>query len=162
MLLLETGARMADRSGSTSADRIRMDQRTGDFTAEGNVNSSRLPDKDPNKNSQMLSGDEPMHAQARKMDSADHNRRLHYEGNVLMWQGANRIQADTIDLDREKRTLVADGHVLTHLWEQPKDEQKKTGAPPVLTEVRAQHLVYTEENRLADLHRRRGAGARPI
>ena len=25
-----------------------------------------------------------------------------------MWQGANRIQADTVDLDREKRMLVAE------------------------------------------------------
>ncbi len=61
-------------TGSTSADRIRMDQRTGDFTAEGNVNSSRLPDKDPKKNSQMLSGDEPLQAQARTMDSTNHNQ----------------------------------------------------------------------------------------
>ena len=149
ILLLDTNARMSDGSGSTSADHIRMDQRTGDFTAEGHVNSSRLPDKDPQKNSQMLNGDEPMHAQARKMDSADHNRRMHYEGNVLMWQGANRIQAETIDLDREKRTLVADGHVVTNLWEEPKDDQKKKGAVPVMTVVHAAHLAYTEENRLA-------------
>jgi lipopolysaccharide export system protein LptA len=149
ILVLETGARMSDGSGSTSADRIRMDQRTGDFTAEGNVNSSRLPDKDPKKNSQMLNGDEPMHAQARKMDSADHNRRMHYEGNVLMWQGANRIQGEIVDLDREKRTLIADGHVVTRLWEEPKDEAKKRGAVPVMTEVHAAHMVYTEENRLA-------------
>jgi lipopolysaccharide export system protein LptA len=149
LLLLDTGARMSDATGSTTADRIRMDQRTGDFTAEGHVNSSRLPDKDQKKNSEMLSGDEPMHAQARKMDSSNHNRKLHYEGNVVMWQGANRIEADTVDLDREKKGLIADGHVVTNLWEEPKDEQKKKTTTPVLTEVHAPHLVYTEDNRLA-------------
>jgi lipopolysaccharide export system protein LptA len=49
LMRLETSARVADATGSTAADHIRLDQRTGDFTAEGNVTSSRLPDKDPKK-----------------------------------------------------------------------------------------------------------------
>ena len=157
LILLETGARMWDATGSTTADHIRMDEKTGDFTAEGGVNSSRLPEKDEKKNSQMLSGDQPLQAQARRMDSRNHNRVMHYEGGVTMWQGANRIQADVIDIDREqdKKTLVADGHVVTNLWEQPKDDskapapKKKAPSDPVLTVVHAPHLVYTEENRLA-------------
>ncbi len=59
VIVLDTGARMADATGSTTADHIRMDQRTGDFVAEGNVNSSRMPEKDQKKNSEMLSGDAP-------------------------------------------------------------------------------------------------------
>ena len=74
VIVLDTGARMWDPTGSTSADRIRLDQRTGDFVAEGNVNSSRLPDKDQKKNSEMLSGDDPLQATARKMDSRNRNR----------------------------------------------------------------------------------------
>lgn len=149
VILLDTGARMSDATGSTAADRIRMDQRTGDFTAEGSVKSSRLPDKDQKKSSEMLSGDEPMQATARKMESRNQNQTIHYEGGVTMWQGANRIQAEVVDLDRKKRGLVADRNVVTNLWEEPKDEQKKKGAVPVLTVVHAAHLVYTEENRLA-------------
>ncbi len=113
IIVLDTGARMWDATGFTSADRIRMDQRTGDFVAEGSVNSSRLPDKDQKKNSEMLSGDEPLQAQARKMDSRNRNRTIHYEGGATMWQGANRIQADTIDVDRITRGLVADGNVIS-------------------------------------------------
>ncbi|SPF54058.1 OstA family protein (fragment) [Candidatus Sulfopaludibacter sp. SbA4] len=164
LILLETSARMWDSTGSTSADHIRMDERSGDFIAEGGVTSSRLPEKDEKKNSQMLSGDQPLQAQARKMESSNHNRTIHYEGDVHMWQGANRIQASVIDLDREKRGLVADGNVVTNLWEQPKDDapaadakpgqeksaqKKKQPAAPVLTVVHAPHLVYTEANRLA-------------
>jgi lipopolysaccharide export system protein LptA len=125
-----------------------MDQRTGDFTAEGEVRSSRLPDQDQKKNSEMLSGDQPVEAQARKMDSSNHNRAIHYEGDVTMRQGANRIQARVVDVNREKRTLVADGNVVTNLWEEPKGDEKKSAAP-VLTVVHAAHLVYTDENRLA-------------
>jgi lipopolysaccharide export system protein LptA len=148
-IVLDTAARIADASGTTSADRIRMNQNTGDFTAEGNVNSSRMPEKDAKKNAQMLSGDEPLHAQARRMDSSNRNRKLHYEGDVVMWQGANRLQADVVDLDREKKTLLADGRVVTNLWEQPKDPKKKAAATPILTEVRAPRLVYTEADRQA-------------
>jgi len=149
IILLETGARMSDATGSTSADRIRLDQRTGDFSAEGNVQSSRMPEKDQKKNSQMLSGDEPLQAMARKMDSRNQNKVIHYEGGVTMWQGANRIQAETVDLDRQKKTLIADKNVVTNLWEEPKDEEKKKGAVPTLTVVHAGHLVYTDDNRLA-------------
>jgi lipopolysaccharide export system protein LptA len=157
VILLETSARVWDETGSTSAAHISMDQRTGDFTAEGQVNSSRLPDQDQKKNSEMLSGDQPVEAQARKMDSSNHNRAIHYEGGVTMRQGANRIQAGVIDVNREKRTLVADGNVVTNLWEDPHPRPAEAaGTPPgprplapVLTAVHAQHLVYTEENRLA-------------
>ena len=149
VILLETGARVADATGSTSADRIRLDQRTGDFTAAGGVTSSRLPDKDEKKNSQMLSGDEPLQAQARKMESTNHNRTIHYEGGATMWQGANRIQADAIDVDREKRGLQADGNVVTWLWEQPRNDAATATSPPVLTVVRAPHLVYADDTRLA-------------
>jgi lipopolysaccharide export system protein LptA len=157
VILLEAGARVSDATGSTVGDRIRLDQRTGDFLADGNVTSSRLPDKDQKKNSEMLSGDDPLQATARKMESRNRNHQIHYEGAVNMWQGANRIQADVVDVDRDldpqKRTLVADGHVVTNLWEEPKDDKnqdgkKKPAAAPVLTEVHAGHMVYTEASRL--------------
>jgi lipopolysaccharide export system protein LptA len=164
LMVLEAGARMWDATGSTIAERIRMDQRTGDFSAEGGVKSSRLPDKDKNNNSGMLSGDDPVEAQARHMESSNHNRRLHYDGGAVMWQGANRIQADVIDVDREKRALSAGPNVTTSLWEDPsskdsksngsksgdpKSADKKSAAAPVLTVVRAARLLYTDDNRLA-------------
>lgn len=149
VILLDGAARMWDAAGSTSADHIRMDQRTGDFSADGNVNSSHMPDRNPKKNSQMLSGDEPLQAKARRMESHNHNRQIHYEGNVVMWQGADRITAEVVDLDRDKRTLLANGNVVNYLWEEPKEDQKKKGATPVLTVVKAPHLAYSDANRLA-------------
>ena len=161
VILLETSARMWDSTGSTSAGRIRMDENTGDFTAEDNVSSSHMPDQDPNKGSQMLNGSDPVQARARKMASANRNRSIHYEGDAAMSQGANRILADSIDVERDKRTLVADGNVTTDLWEQPKDDAPPAGqaaaakvAPKkaraaVRTVVHAKHLVYTDADRLA-------------
>jgi len=158
VMVLEGTARVWDNTGSTAADHIRMDQRTGDFTAEGNVNSIRLPDKGETS-SGMLSGQDPVEAQARRMVSANRNRSVHYDGNVNLWQGADRVQANVVDVDREKQTLIADGTVITNLWEQPKERSApggsggatpaKPAAGPVLTVVRAPHLVYTDVNRLA-------------
>jgi lipopolysaccharide export system protein LptA len=170
VMVLDGAARVSDDTGSTTAGLIHMDQRTGDFTAEGDVKSMRLPDKGQTK-SGMLNGDEPMQAQAHKMRSSNRDKTTHYEGDVRLWQGANRIQAATIDVDRQKSTLVADGNVISDLWEQPKDKDdtgeddgsdqkaddshkqddsgKKGPAVPIRTLVKAPHLVYTDSDRLA-------------
>src|SRR5580658_187268 len=154
VIVLETGARMLDASGTTSADKIRMNQSTGDFIADGDVKNNRMPEKDPKKNSQMLNSDDPLQAQAQHMESTNRNQIVHYQGNAQMWQGADRIQADKIDLNREKEhpekhALIADGNVFSTLWQQPKEDEKKNGAVPIMTIVRAPHMVYTDQNRLA-------------
>ena len=154
VIVLETGARMWDASGTTTADKIRMNQSNGDFIADGNVSNNRLPEKDPKKNSKMLDSDEPLQAKAQHMESTNKNQTIHYQGNAQMWQGADQIQAEKIDLDRdklhpEKHSLIADGSVISTLWQEPKEEEKKKGAVPILTIVRAPHMVYTDQNRLA-------------
>ena len=136
---LETEARVWDPSGSTSADRIQIDQGSGDFTAEGRVNSSREPEKQKS-GSEMLAGEEPLQAIARKMRTANRNQRIDYEGDVTLWQGGNRVEADHVTIDREARTLTARRKVLTQFIEESK---------PGYTVVRAGHLVYTEGDRLA-------------
>src|SRR5262249_62388005 len=104
--------------GATAAGLTRWHRGPGTLAGEGGVRRRRLPDKpQKKKSSEMLSGDEPLLAQAAKMETTNDNRKVHYEGGAQMWQGANRIEANTIDLDREKRVLVADGKVVTNLWE---------------------------------------------
>jgi lipopolysaccharide export system protein LptA len=151
VMTLDTGAAVSDGSGSTTADHIRLDQATDDFTAEGNVSSSRLPDKTQKDNSAMLSGDAPLQAQARKMESSNRAGRHHtrYEGNARLWQGSNRISGDVVEIDRDKHTVTADGNVVTEAWEQPREDEKKKSAGASLTVVHAPHLVYTDADRLA-------------
>jgi len=38
---------------------------------------------------------------------------VHYAGNAAVWQTANRVQADRIDIDRDRKSIVADGKVVT-------------------------------------------------
>jgi lipopolysaccharide export system protein LptA len=153
LMTLETRARVWDSTGATSADRILIDQKTGDFTADGHVTSSRLPDKKTSP-SGMLAGDEPVEAMAEHMTSANRNHLVHYEGHVVMWQGADRISADRTDVDRDKRLVNASGNVVTQFREKSKSDSNAQGAPagtstPIFVIVKAGRLVYTDQDRLA-------------
>jgi lipopolysaccharide export system protein LptA len=156
VMTLDTAARTWDSTGSTSADNIRLDQKTGDFSAEGHVSSSRQPDK-KNSPSGMLSGDQSVEAMADRMSAANHNRLLHYEGHVVMWQGGDRITAERTDIDREKRTLSASGGVVTQFLEKAQNNDAGTQGHGDAAEtptstfvvVRAANLVYSDQDRLA-------------
>jgi lipopolysaccharide export system protein LptA len=161
-ITLENHARMWDGTGATSADHIRLDEKTGNFIAEGHVNSSRVPDPNRKKtDTAMLSGDEPLQAVAASMTSSNHNRLVKYQGDVMLWQGADRIQADRVEINREKHTLLADGHVVTQSREEPRtgggpgqpkkaaSRKKPADESAIFTLVKAPHLVYTDQDRLA-------------
>ncbi len=164
MMTLTKGARVWDPTGSAAADQIVMNQKSGDFTAEGHVASTRMPDPKGNS-SAMLSTDEIMQARAQKMVSTDTNSKIHYEGNAVAWQGSNRVEADILDIDRDEGVMKADGHVVSQFVDKDKDDKKSDGkapakaaaktkpktpsAPPIFTVVHAPNLVYTEDTRIA-------------
>jgi lipopolysaccharide export system protein LptA len=167
LMTLTTAARIWDAAGATSADRIDLDQKTGDFKAEGHAASSRQPEKNKSA-SEILSGDEAIEALADRMNSSNHNRMLEYDGHVVMWQGADRIAAGHMIIDREKRTLSGSGGVLTQFLEKQQTAgetarlgdggtAKRDGAQPATPQpptptfvvVKAAGLVYTEQDRVA-------------
>jgi lipopolysaccharide export system protein LptA len=171
------GARMWDSTGSADADKIVTNQMTGDFTAEGHVTSTRMPDKkkDAASGGGMLSEDEPLHARAKKMISKDNNLNISYEGDAVLWQGSDRLEAETVEIDRNENLLKAHGHVVSQLLDKVKDDGKpkdgkaaqqdgktdrKTQPDPppstatkarlhVFTIVRAPDLDYNDDTRLA-------------
>lgn len=148
LISLEQPARVWDASGSTTADHILLDQKSGDVLAEGHVVSTRLPDQN-GKSSSMLSHDEPLNATAGRMQTSERNHKIHYEGNAVAWQGANRIWADSLDIDRVGRRLSARGHVRTQFLDQRKNSPGKSTAAPAFVSVESAALVYTEADRLA-------------
>lgn len=164
LITLDQSARMWDGAGTTSADHILMDQKSGDVQADGNVVSTRMPDRQ-GTSSAMLSNDEPMQATAARMRTSGRNHQFHYEGQAVAWQGSNRIWADAIDIDRTERRLSANGHVRTRFMEKEKKAggtatdgaaAKTDGAAkpppaqaPTFVTVEAGALVYTEADRVA-------------
>jgi lipopolysaccharide export system protein LptA len=113
----------------------------------------------------MLSEDEPLHARAKRMISKDNNLDIRYEGDVVLWQGADRLEAETVQIDRDNNLLKAHGHVLSQLLDKvkddgdPKDGKAQAAAPPpkaatkaslrVFTIVKAADLDYNDDTRLA-------------
>ena len=90
------------------------------------------------------------------MTSTHHNKLVHYEGDAVLWQEANRVQGDVIDVDRDNHMLTATGNVTSTFLDTPAADKPATPAAaakapePVFTMVRAPKMVYTESTRLAD------------
>jgi len=173
LITLTGAARVWDATGSTNADTIVMNQKSGEFVAEGQVNSTRLPDKKATS-SALSNKDEPTQGKANKMTSTNNSKHIVYEGNAVSWQGANRIAADKIDIDRESGILRATGNVNSQFVDKSEQESKpgepaktaskkaddqksgkKAAGPPkertasIFTVVKAPVMVYTEDNRMA-------------
>ncbi|HSP68820.1 MAG TPA: LPS export ABC transporter periplasmic protein LptC [Bryobacteraceae bacterium] len=154
LMTLDGSARTWDPTGSVNADRILMNQKSGDYTAEGHVSSSRQPDR-KGSSSAMLSNEDVMQASADRMISGNDNKHIRYEGNARAWQGANRVDADRIEIDRDRGVMEAHGKVVSQFADksqgktQEKGPKAKAPAAPVFTVVRAPDLVYTEQTRVA-------------
>ena len=154
LMTLDGSARTWDPTGSVNADRIVLDQKSGDYTAEGHVSSTRQPDR-KGASSAMLSNDEVMQATANRMISTGENKHIRYEGNARAWQGANRVDADRIEIDRDRRVMEAHGKVASQFADKSQDNKNEKGskskatAAPVFSVVHASDLVYTEETRTA-------------
>ncbi len=139
-------ARILDPTGSVNADRIVMNQKSGDYTADGHVSSTRQPDR-KGASSAMLSNDEVMQAVGDKMISTGENKHIRYEGNARAWQGANRVDADRIEIDRDRRVMEAHGKVVSQFADKSEDKAPDKGpeksakskgpAAPIFTVVRA-------------------------
>ena len=151
LITLSAAARAWDRTGSVSADTIALRQDTGDFTAEGNVTSTRLPDPKSNSSS-LISAEENMQARARRMMSGNRNRLIEYEGDAVLWQSSNRLQASRIVIDREAQTVEAQGNVFSQFLDKraPPDRNKAgSGKGAAYVVVRSEKLRYTDKDRLA-------------
>lgn len=158
-IALSEGAHLWDDTGSTFADSILMDQGTGDMDASGHVVSTHEADKNAKPGTSMLDDKQPLEGKADKMWTRDDNTKVHYEGHSLIWQGADRTAADTIDIDRDAQTLQASGAVVSELVDRTSGNATNnnpsgngTGGPtqaPIFTIVHAPKLYYEDDKRLA-------------
>ena len=109
----------------------------------------------------LLSGDDPMQARAARMTSVQNNTLITYTGNALLWQGSNRITAETIRIDRKNNKLEAKDNVVSQLLDKSETEKTEPAASaeaggkpkkpktPVFTNVRAPEMTYDDKTRLA-------------
>jgi lipopolysaccharide export system protein LptA len=162
-ITLTDNSRVSDDTGATVADAIVMNQANGDMDASGHVVSTHEPDRSAKAGTSMLDDTEAMQATADKMITRENDTRVHYEGRAVMWQGANRISANVIDIDRDEQTLHAVGTVVSQLVDNSSDDKSQTQAAqskppqaankadtaPVFTVVHAPEMLYRDDKRVA-------------
>ena len=141
-IYLQGAARLWDPTGSTDAQRIEIDQRTGDMTAEGKVTSTRLPDEKKPKKPQgsLLDSSDTVQARAQRMQTKEDNQWIRYDGDALLWQGPNRVEADSILIQRKLQRLDATGNVVSQFREKTKN---------LFTVVRAPQMTYWDADKKA-------------
>ena len=148
VVYLDEAANVWDPTGATTADKITMDQKTGDMVAEGNVTSTRQPEAKAKPGS-LLEPGEPTQARAKKMTTRDKREKVTYEGDAVLWQSTNRIEAQRIDIDRKLQKLDAVGNVTSQFLDKPKEGKKPKNPAPIYTVIKAPEMTYSDVDRLA-------------
>ena len=139
-------AKVWDEGGMLSADRISLDEATGDYTAEGNV-ASVLEGTGARETGHggVFSPSQRMYGTAEKMTSVKATGLLTYRGGARLWQGDNRLEADEIRIQRSAKTLWARGNVASFLPENPPADGSASGRKDGASiRVAAQALEYDE------------------
>lgn len=144
-LAMEGKSKIRDAAGVISAHRIVLVDGAGRIEAQGGVSSVFEGEQaDKGANDGLFRQNEPVYATAARMQSDSESGLVVYEGEARLWQGRNRIQADVIRIDRQRRILQAQGKVVSLL-----KEVREGAAEPSMVKVVAQSMEYQEDQRLA-------------
>jgi lipopolysaccharide export system protein LptA len=108
ILVLTGSPRVSEGAMVTTARTIRINRATDDAFAEGNVKStySELTEQ---PNGALLASASPIHVTAAAMTAHNSPAVALYQGNARLWQDANIVEAPSIQFDRDRRSLVAQG-----------------------------------------------------
>jgi lipopolysaccharide export system protein LptA len=108
ILVLTGSPRVSEGAMVTTARTIRINRVTDDAFADGNVKStySELTEQ---PNGALLASASPIHVTAATMTAHNSPAVALYQGNARLWQDANIVQAPSIQFDRDRRFLVAQG-----------------------------------------------------
>ncbi len=108
MLVLTGSPRVTNGGMATTAEIIRMNRATGDALADGGVKSTYSELKEQ-PDGALLASSSPIHVTAHSMTAHNTSGIALYSGNARLWQDANIIEAPTIQFDRDRRFVTAQG-----------------------------------------------------
>ena len=108
MLVLTGNPRVANGGMATTANTIRINRATGDALAQDDVKSTYSELKEE-PNGALLASSSPIHVTAHSMTARNSPGVALYTGNARLWQEANLIEAPTIEFDRDRRFVIAQG-----------------------------------------------------
>jgi lipopolysaccharide export system protein LptA len=108
MIVLTGSPRVAGGGMATTAKAVRINRGTGEAIAEGDVKSTYSELKEQ-PDGGLLASSSPIHVTARTMTVQNNPGIALYTGNARLWQEANIIEAPSIQFDRERRFVTAQG-----------------------------------------------------
>jgi lipopolysaccharide export system protein LptA len=108
MLVLSGDPRVANGGMATTANTIRINRATGDALAQENVKSTYSELKEQ-PGGALLASSSPIHVTAQSMTARNASGIAVYTGNARLWQDANLIEAPSIQFDRDRRSVTAQG-----------------------------------------------------
>ena len=108
MLSLAGSPRVVLGGMTTTADAMRLNRKTGDLVAEGNVKST-YSDVKTQASGALLASTDPIHITARSVVAHRSPAVAIYSGGARLWQQANVVEAPSIEFDRDHRSVVAHG-----------------------------------------------------
>jgi lipopolysaccharide export system protein LptA len=134
----------SDGSLTITAKLLRLHRRSGEAEAQGAVKTTyRVAAGHPG--GALLASEEPIHVTAASMSA--HPPTARYSGGARLWQGSNIVQAPSLDFDRERRSLVAQGSAaqpVSTVFVQPDKQGKLTAV-----NVTGTRLTYSDLERKA-------------
>ncbi len=140
-----TGSPQASDGPMTITARVlRLRRQSGEAEAQGAVKTTYRVAGRQATGALLASGD-PIHVTAASMKA--HPPTAHFAGGARLWQGSNIVQASTLDFDRDRRSLVAQGSAtqpVSTVFVQP-DKQGKLAA----VNVTGARLTYSDRERKA-------------
>ena len=124
---LRGNARVAGPDGTVRGQTITLDDAAGTLEAAGNVSTTHAgsnPKKHPNSDKDgpkqkegtagsLFSSQQPVFAAADQMTSGQETGVIDYRGRARLWQGANRVEAEHIVIERKSKKLSANQAVRT-------------------------------------------------
>jgi len=160
-LVLTGNPRVVEGAMTTTSKTVRINRATGDALAEGDVKST-YRDLKEQPDGALLASASPIHVTARSMTARKTPGVALYTGGARLWQDANVIEAPSIQFDRDRRFVTAQGTVAqpvqTILVQAEKDGKKASaggkgtakpssfrGSSPVA--ITASQMTYADAER---------------
>jgi lipopolysaccharide export system protein LptA len=106
VLALTGSPRVVDGGLTTTAEVIRLDRRSGDAIAHGDVKST-YSDLKGRPGGALLASSDPIHVTAPSMRALRGSGTAVYSGGARLWQGSSIVQAPVIEFSRPDGRLVA-------------------------------------------------------
>ena len=109
MLTLIGSPRVVEGGMSTTARTMRINRVSGDAFADGDVKSTYSQLKEQ-PGGALLASSDPIHVTSRGMTAHRSPAIAVYTGGARLWQNANVVEAPSIQFDRDRRSVTAEGN----------------------------------------------------